>query len=137
MKGILKNIKNNWFVWYNKPVDEVSTEYDSLPLHIKSTEGWSIIEREDFFKKMVDKQIEFEIVSETIQGEFSAMGGGYTHYQVQFAKPIKPKFDWEYWKHRCLAAENFIEEKNKDEGWSFDNEMKAYNEWLKWVEDER
>jgi hypothetical protein len=137
MKGILKNTNDGWFVWYNKPVDEVATSYDSLPLHPNSTEGWSVIDRNDFFKKFVNKPIEFEIVSETIKGEFSSMGGGYTHYQVQFAKPIKPKFDWEYWKHRCLAAEKFIVEKNKEEDWTLDNEMDAYYEWEKWVKDER
>jgi hypothetical protein len=136
MKGILKNTKGSWFVWYDKPVDEVATAYDSLPLHIKSTEGWSIIEREDFFKKMVDKPIEYEIVNETVRGEFSSMGGGYTHYQVQFAKPIKPKFDWEYWKNRCLAAEHFIDESPCDPD-IYQKQMEAYNEWQKWVEDER
>ena len=136
MKGILKNTNRSWFVWYDKPDDEVDTEYNELPLHIKSTEGWSITEREDFFKKMVDKPIDFEIVSETIQGEFSAMGGGYSHYQVQFAKPIKPKFDWEYWKHRCLAAENFIEESPCDPD-IYPKQIEAYNEWQKWVENEK
>jgi len=110
MKGILKMTTGGFFVLYDKPVDEVATAYDSLPLHPKSTEGWSVIEREYFFNKMVDRVIDYEIVSETIKGESSSMGSGYTHFQVPFAKPIKPKFDWEYWKHRCLAAEHFIEE---------------------------
>ena len=136
MKGILKNTNDGWFVWYNKPVDEVATAYDSLQLHPKATEGWSITEREDFFKKFVDKVIEYEIVSETIRGEFNSMGGGYTHYQVQFAKPIKPKFDWEYWKHRCLAAEHFIEETPCDPD-IYPEQINAYNEWQKWVENER
>ena len=136
MKGILKKTTGGFFVWYDKPVDEVATAYDSLPLHPKATEGWSMIEREDFFKKFIDKSIEFEIVSETITGEFSAMGGGYTNYQVQLAKPIKPKFDWEYWKNRCLAAEHFIEESPCDPD-IYPNQIEAYNEWQKWVEDER
>jgi hypothetical protein len=137
MKGILKKTTGGFFVWYDKLVDEIVTTSNSLPLHPKSTEGWSVTEREDFFNKFIDKTIEYEIVSETITGEFSAMGGGYTNYQVQFAKPIKPKFDWEYWKHRCLAAEHFIVEKNKEEDWSLDNEMSAYYEWEKWVKDEK
>ena len=137
MKGILKISSSGWWVWYDKPVDEVSTTYESIQLHPKATEGWSVIEREDFFKKFVNKEIDFEIVNETITGEVSAMGGGYTNYQIQLAKPIKPKFDWEYWKHRCLAAEKFIVEKNKEEDWTLDNEMDAYYEWEKWVKDER
>ena len=135
MKGILKNTNDGWFVWYDKPVDEVATAYDSLPLHPKATEGWSVMERDDFYKKMVDKVIEYEIVSETIKGDFTGYGG-YTHYQVQFAKPIKPKFDWEYWKHRCLAAEHFIEESPCDPD-IYPKQIEAYNEWQKWVEDER
>ena len=136
MKGILKNMNGSWFVWCEKPVDEVATAYDSLPLHIKSTEGWSITERADFFKKFVDKTIDYEIVSETIRGEFSAMGSGYTHFQIQLAKPIKPKFDWEYWKNRCLAAEHFIEESPCDPD-IYPQQIEAYNEWQKWVEDEK
>jgi hypothetical protein len=91
-----------------------------------------VIEREDFFKKFVNKEIDFEIVNEVVTGEFSGFGG-YVNYNVQYAKPIKPKFDWEYWKHRCLAAEKFIVEKNKEEDWTLDNEMDAYYEWEKWV----
>jgi hypothetical protein len=136
MKGTLKISSSGWWVWYDKPVDEVSTTYESIQLHPKATEGWSVIEREDFFKKFVNKEIDFEIVNEVVTGEFSGFGG-HTHYQVQFAKPIKPKFDWEYWKHRCLAAEKFIVEKNKEEDWTLDNEMDAYYEWEKWVKDER
>jgi hypothetical protein len=136
MKGILKNTTGGFFVWIDKPVDEVATAYDSLPLHPKATEGWSVIEREDFFKKFVNNQIDFEIINEVVTGEFSGFGG-YVNYNVQYAKPIKPKFDWEYWKHRCLAAEHFIVEKNKEEDWTLDNEMNAYYEWEKWVKDER
>ena len=44
MKGILKKTTGGFFVWYAKPVDEVATAYDSLPLHPKATEGWSITE---------------------------------------------------------------------------------------------
>ena len=133
MKGILKNTTTGWFAWYDKSVDEVTTAYDSIQLHPKATEGWSMMEREDFFKKMVDKLIEFEIVNEVVTGEFSSLGG-YVNYNVQYAKPIKPKFDWDYWKHRCLAAELFIEE---HENGGLAEEMNAYTDWQKWVEDER
>jgi hypothetical protein len=136
MKGKLKISSSGWWVWYDKPVDEVSTTYESIQLHPKATEGWSVIEREDFFKKFVNKEIDFEIVNEVVTGEFSGFGG-YVNYNVQYAKPIKPKFDWEYWKHRCLAAEKFIVEKNKEEDWTLDNEMDAYYEWEKWVKNER
>ena len=64
------------------------------------------------------------------------MGGGYSHHQVQLAKPIKPKFDWEYWKHRCLAAEHFIEESPCDPD-IYPQQIEAYNEWQKWIEDEK
>lgn len=137
MRGILENKGLiGWYVTYLELVDTGINEQRELPLHPKATEGWSITERENFFKKFVDKSVEFEIVSETIKGEFSAMGGGYTHYQVQFAKPIKPKFDWEYWKHRCLAAEHFIEESPCDPD-IYPQQIEAYNEWQKWVEDEK
>jgi len=135
MEGILKYENDRWFVCYDESVD-VTLTYEPIPLHPMATEGWSVIERQDFFNKMEGKVIEFEIVSETIRGEFSSMGGGYTHYQAQFAKPIKPKFDWEYWKHRCLAAEQFIEESPCDPD-IYPEQIESYNEWQKWVEDER
>lgn len=136
MEGILKYTPVGWYVNYNELVDPGINQPRELQLHPNATEGWSVIERENFFKKFVDKLIKFEIVSETIRGEFSSMGGGYTHYQVQFAKPIKPKFDWEYWKHRCLAAEQFIEESPCDPD-IYPKQIESYNEWQKWVEDER
>ena len=136
MKGTLKYTPVGWYVKYGELVDPGIEDMRELQLHPNATKGWSVIERENFFKKFVNKLIKFEIVSETIRGEFSAMGGGYTHYQVQFAKPIKPKFDWEYWKHRCLAAEQFIEESPCDPD-IYPKQIEAYNEWQKWVEDER
>ena len=136
MEGILKYTPVGCYVNYNVLAESGINQPRELQLHPKATEGWSVIERENFFKKFVDKLIKFEIVSETIRGEFSAMGGGYTHYQVQFAKPIKPKFDWEYWKHRCLAAEQFIEESPCDPD-IYPEQLNAYYEWQKWVEDER
>ena len=136
MKGTLKYTPVGWYVKYGELVDPGIEDMRELQLHPNATKGWSVIERENFFKKFVNKLIKFEIVSETIRGEFSAMGGGYTHYQVQFAKPIKPKFDWEYWKHRCLAAEHFIEESPCDPD-IYPKQIDAYNEWQKWVEDER
>ena len=136
MEGILKYTPVGWYVKYGELVDPGIEDMRELQLHPNATEGWSVIERENFFKKFVNTLIEFEIVSETIRGEFSSMGGGYTHYQVQFAKPIKPKFDWEYWKHRCLAAEQFIEESPCDPD-IYPKQIEAYNEWQKWVENEK
>lgn len=137
MKGILENKGLiGWYITYSELVDPGINEQRELQLHPKATDGWSITERENFFKKFVNKLVEFEIVSETIKGEFSAMGGGYTYFEIPFAKPIKPKFDWEYWKHRCLAAEKFIEESPCDPD-IYPSQMDAYNEWQKWIEDER
>ena len=136
MKGTLKYTPVGWYVNYGELVDPGIEDMRELQLHPNATEGWSVIERENFFKKFINKTIEFEIVNETVKGEFSSMGGGYTHYQVQFAKPIKPKFDWEYWKHRCLAAERFIEESPCDLD-IYPEQMDAYNEWQKLMKDER
>ena len=33
MKGILKNTTAGWFVWYNVMRDEITSGYESLPLH--------------------------------------------------------------------------------------------------------
>ena len=33
MKGILKNTTAGWFVWYQVMKDEITSGYESLPLH--------------------------------------------------------------------------------------------------------
>lgn len=33
MKGILKKTPAGWFVWYNVMRDEITSGYDSIPLH--------------------------------------------------------------------------------------------------------
>ena len=135
MKGILKYTPVGWYVNYNELVEPGINQPRELLLHPNATEGWSVIERENFYKKFVNTLIDFEIVNETVIDEFSSMGGN-THYQAKFAYPIKPKFDWEYWKHRCLAAERFIEESPCDPD-IYPEQMDAYNEWQKLVKDER
>lgn len=51
MEGILKKTKAGWFVWYQVMRDEITSGYDSLPLHPDNEE--SLIE---------GNEVEFEIV---------------------------------------------------------------------------
>lgn len=51
MEGILKKTKAGWFVWYQVMKDEITSGYDSLPLHPDNEE--SLIE---------GNEVEFEIV---------------------------------------------------------------------------
>jgi hypothetical protein len=61
MRGILKNLQPvGWFVKYSEFVEPGIDEMRELPLHPKSTEGWSITEHDDFFEKFSSKTIEYE-----------------------------------------------------------------------------
>jgi hypothetical protein len=88
-----------------------------LPLHEDSTDGWTILERTWYFREMENLEVEGEIVD----GKF---------------KPNKPNMDWSYWKNRCLAAEKFIEESPCGPDIRPD-QIDVYNEWRKWVRNER
>jgi len=52
MKGILKNTTAGWFVWYDVMRDEITSGYDSLPLHPDNEE--SLIE---------GNEVEFDIIT--------------------------------------------------------------------------
>jgi hypothetical protein len=52
MKGILKSTTAGWFVWYNTKKDEITSGYDSIPLHPYE-------KVDDSFR---DKEVEFKIV---------------------------------------------------------------------------
>ena len=60
MKGILKKTKAGWFVWYQVMKDEITSGYDSLPLHPDNEE--SLIE---------GNEVEFEIVMDEPEHRYS------------------------------------------------------------------
>jgi hypothetical protein len=60
MKGILKKTPAGWFVWYQVMKDEITSGYDSLPLHPDNEE--SLIE---------GKEVEFELVMDKPEHEYS------------------------------------------------------------------
>lgn len=55
MKGILKNTKAGWFVLYQVMRDELTSGYDSIPLHPDS-QTWM-----DGYNLYEGKEIEFEV----------------------------------------------------------------------------
>jgi hypothetical protein len=52
MKGILKYTTAGWFVWYTRKKDEITSGYDSIPLHPSE-------KVDDSFR---DKEVEFKII---------------------------------------------------------------------------
>jgi hypothetical protein len=59
MKGVLKNTKAGWFVWYQVMRDEITSGYDSIPLHPDSQtwmDGYNLYEgKEVLFELVMDK----------------------------------------------------------------------------------
>jgi DNA primase len=55
MKGILKNTKAGWFVWYQVARDVITYGYDSIPLHPDS-QTWM-----DGYNLYEGKEVEFEV----------------------------------------------------------------------------
>jgi hypothetical protein len=59
MKGILKNTKAGWFVLYQVTRDEITSGYDSIPLHPDSQtwmDGYNLYEgKEVLFELVMDK----------------------------------------------------------------------------------
>jgi hypothetical protein len=59
MKGILKHTTAGWYIWYQVMKDEITSGYESLPLHPK-------YEKYYFLDNDADGgEVEFEIVKET------------------------------------------------------------------------
>jgi hypothetical protein len=69
MKGILKNTKAGWFVLYQVMRDEITSGYDSIPLHADS-QTWMLYE---------GKEVQFEIVMDKPD---------HTYSQTPYAKTI-------------------------------------------------
>jgi hypothetical protein len=71
MKGILKNTKAGWFVLYQVMRDEITSGYDSIPLHPDS-QTWM-----DGYNLYEGREVEFEVrvypsgarYAKTIQGQ--------------------------------------------------------------------
>jgi hypothetical protein len=57
MKGILKNTPAGWFVWYQVMRDEITSGYDSIPLHPKYEKYYFLDDDAS------DGEVEFEIVN--------------------------------------------------------------------------
>jgi hypothetical protein len=73
MKGILKNTKAGWFVLYQVMRDEITSGYDSIPLHPDS-QTWM-----DGYHLYEGKEVEFEIVMDKPD---------HTYSQTPYAKTI-------------------------------------------------
>jgi hypothetical protein len=73
MKGTLKNTKAGWFVWYQVMRDELTSGYDSIPLHPDS-QTWM-----DGYNLYEGKEVEFEVVMDKPDHRYS---------QTPYAKTI-------------------------------------------------
>jgi len=73
MKGILKNTKAGWFVLYQVMRDEITSGYDSIPLHPDS-QTWM-----DGYHLYEGKEVQFEIVMDKPD---------HTYSQTPYAKTI-------------------------------------------------
>jgi hypothetical protein len=73
MKGILKNTKAGWFVLYQVMRDEITSGYDSIPLHPDS-QTWM-----DGYHLYEGKEVQFEIVMDKPD---------HTYSQTHYAKTI-------------------------------------------------
>ena len=60
MKGILKKTPAGWFVWYSVMRDEITSGYDSIPLHPKYEKYYFLDDDAS------GGEVEFEIVKEYI-----------------------------------------------------------------------
>ena len=65
MKGILKNTKAGWFVWYQVARDVITYGYDSIPLHPDS-QTWM-----DGYNLYEGKEVEFELVMDKPEHRYS------------------------------------------------------------------
>ena len=85
MKGILKNTTAGWFVWYNVMRDEITSGYDSLPLHpydVKQIEQDALVFDNIEARIAAYPDVEFEIVKENI--DTGALEAPYI--RVEYAK---------------------------------------------------
>jgi hypothetical protein len=89
MKGTLKNTKTGWFVWYNVMRDEISSGYESLPLHpddVKQINADAQMFDNIEARIAAYPDIEFEIVE--VYNKNDQVGYRYVNY----AKLIKQKY---------------------------------------------
>ena len=95
MKGTINNTKAGWFVWHSVTRDEITSGYESLPLHpddVKQIQEDS--QRFDNIQARIAAypNIAFEIVEETIDtGALEA-----PHIKVKYAKLINEEAICEY-----------------------------------------
>ena len=69
MTGILKNTTAGWFVWYNVMRDEITSGYDSLPLHpndVKQINADALVFDNIEARIAAYPDVKFEIVKEYI-----------------------------------------------------------------------
>lgn len=90
MKGILKNTTAGWFVWYNVMRDEITSGYDSLPLHPSIKVDYSFRE---------NKEVEFEMVNYDGNTKISE---GWVGYAKLIATKEEPK------QENCCTPEGQI-----------------------------
>jgi hypothetical protein len=68
IKGTLKKTKAGWFVLHQVMRDELTSGYDSIPLHPEDVEKFSLLSQMfDNFEARVkkDPEVEFEIIDNT------------------------------------------------------------------------
>lgn len=84
MKGILKETKAGWFVWYQVMRDEITSGYDSIPLHPDS-QTWM-----DGYHLYEGKEVEFELTQEP--NLHKSMGNIQNNY-LTYAKTIDEEYE--------------------------------------------
>ena len=76
MKGVLKYTTAGWYVWYQVMVDEITSSYESIPIH-PHLEKYYFLDRD-----AADSEAEFDIVTENV--DTGALEAPYI--KVKFAK---------------------------------------------------
>ena len=89
MKGVLKNTKAGWFVWYQVARDVITYGYDSIPLHPDS-QTWM-----DGYNLYEGKEVEFELVMDKPEHRYS---------ETPYAKTIDEDVF-----HQGLSADQIID----------------------------
>ncbi len=79
MKGILKRTKAGWFVLYQVMRDEITSGYDSIPLHPDS-QTWM-----DGYNLYEGKEVKFELIQEP--NLYRSIGNIQDNY-VTYAKTV-------------------------------------------------
>ena len=87
MLGVLKHTAAGWFVWYQVMVDEITSSYESIPIHPHQDELKMVELLNTPVCEFEGRQVDFDIVKENI--DTGALESPYI--KVNFAK-LKPEY---------------------------------------------